>query len=203
MSTYSIPVSGPDPRLAFLRALAMKAAHRAGQFMATVKVVLTSGTQLVRAASSTALAIIGSETGYQLVRHVIRTVVTTTAKVVKAGVGLLSRGLRFLGRLARKAIAVVSPHAAEVVDDTVTTWIVEPLTKTATVVAEWIVGVAQAVWELAGCSLVKTITIRAAQAAGLVLAVQASPEERPLPGSSPPCPGRWKRCSSSPTRCGR
>lgn len=173
MSTYSIPVSGPDPRLAFLRALAMKAAHRAGQFLATVKVVLTRGTQLVRAASSTALAIIGSEAGYQLVRHAIRTVVTTTANVAKAGLGLLGRGLRFLGRLARKAMAVVSPHAADVVSDTLTTWVLEPLTKAATVVEQWITRVAQAVWELSDCSLVKAITIRAAQAAGLLLAVHS------------------------------
>jgi len=173
MSTYSIPVSGPDPRLAFLRALATKAAHRAGQFLATVKIVVTRGTQLVRAVSSTALAIIGSEAGYQLVRHAIRTVVTTTAKLVRAGARLLGRGLRFLGRIARKAISVVSPHAADVVSDAVTTWIVEPLAKAAKVVAEWITGVAQAVWELSDCSLVRTITIRAAQVAGLLLAVHS------------------------------
>ena len=81
MSTYSIPVSGPDLRLAFLRALAHKASGFAGRFLTTVKLVLTRGTQLVRAASSTALAVIGSEAGYQLVRHAIRTVVTTTAKI--------------------------------------------------------------------------------------------------------------------------
>ncbi len=173
MSTYSIPVSGPDPRLAFLRALALKAAHRAGQFMAIVKVVVTRGTQLVRAASSTALAVIGSEAGYQLVRHALRTVITTTAKLVKAGASLLGRGLRFLGRIARKAMAVVSPHAADVVRDTVTTWVLEPITKAATVVAEWIGSVAEAVWELSDCSLVKTITIRAAQAAGLLLAIHS------------------------------
>lgn len=173
MSTYSIPVSGPDPRLAFLRALAHKASGFAGRFLTSVKLVLTRGTQLVRAASSTALAVIGSEAGYQLVRHALRTVVTTTAKVVKAGASLLGRGLRFLGRLARKVISVVSPHVADVVADTVKTWIVVPLTKAATVVAEWMTGVAQAVWELSDCSLVKTITIRAAQVAGLLLAVHS------------------------------
>jgi len=156
MSTYSIPVSGPDPRLAFLPALALKAAHRAGQFLTAVKVTVMRGSQLVRTASTAAVAIIGSEAGYQLVRHAIRAVVTTTAKVIKAGLDLLGRGLHFLGRLARKAIAVVSPHASEVVDDTVKTWIVEPLTKATTVGAEWIGSVAEAVWELSDTGLVKT-----------------------------------------------
>ena len=178
MSTYSIPVSGPSPQLAMLRALAMKAAQRAGQFMATVKIVVDRGTQLVRAASSTALAIVGSEAGYQLVRHAIRTVVTTTAKIVKAGLGLLGRGLRFLGRLARKTISVVSPHAANVVSDTVTTWVLEPLTKAATVVAEWITGVAQTIWELSDCNLVKTITIRAAPPQDCFWPCTVSPAER-------------------------
>lgn len=173
MSTYSIPVSGPDPRLAFLRLLALKAAHRAGQLLTNVKIVLARGTQLVRAASSTALALIGSETGYQLVRHATRTLVTTTAKTVNAGLGLLGRGLRSLARITRKAIEVVSPRAAELVDDTVTTWINQPLAHGARAAAESITSVAQAVWELSDSSLVMTITVRAAQAAALLLAVHS------------------------------
>jgi len=173
MSTYSIPVSGPDPRLAFLRALALKAAHRAGQFLTAVKVTVMRGTQFLRTASTAGLAVIGSEAGYQLVRHAIRAVVTTTVKVIKAGLGLLARGLRFLGRLARKAIGLVSPHAADVIDDTVKTWIIEPLTASARVVTEWITSVAQAIWELSDSAAVKTITVRAAQAAGLLLAVHS------------------------------
>ena len=81
MSTYSTPVTGPDPRLAFLRALALKAAQRAGQFLTTVKIAVTRSTQIVRAASSAALAIIGSDAGYQLVRASVRAVVTTAARV--------------------------------------------------------------------------------------------------------------------------
>lgn len=173
MSTYSIAVSGPDPRLAFLRALAYRASGFAGRFLTSVKLVLTRGSQLVRTASTAALALIGSEAGYQLVRHAIRTVITTTAKVLKAGLGLLGRGLRFLGRLASKAISVVSPHAAEVVHDTIKTWIVEPLASAATVVTTWTMNVAHALWELSDTALVKTITIRAAQAAGLLLAVHS------------------------------
>ena len=121
MSTTSIPVSGPDPRLAMLRALAHKASGFAGRFLTTVKVVVTRGGHLIRAASSAALALVSSETGFQVVRHAIRAIVTTTTKVIKAGLGLLGRGLRFLGRVARTAIAVVSPDAADVIDDTVTT----------------------------------------------------------------------------------
>ena len=87
--------------------------------------------------------------------------------------GLLGRGLRFLGNQAHQAISVISPRTAAVIDDTVNTWIIEPLTKATTVATAWISNVAQAVWELSDTALVKTVTVRAAQAAGLVLAIHA------------------------------
>lgn len=173
MSTYTIPVSGPSPRLAMLRALALKAAQRAGQLLTAVKVTLTRGTHLVRTAASAALAVVGSEAGYQLVRHALRTVVTTAAKAVEAGLRLLGRGLKFLARTARTAIALVSPEAADVVDRTVRDWIVEPVARVASTVGTWVRNVAQLVWELSDSSLVKAVTVRAAQVAGLVLAVHS------------------------------
>lgn len=173
MSTYTIPVSGPSPRLAMLRALALKAAHRVGQLLTAVKVTLTRGTHLVRTAASAVLAIVGSEAGYQLVRHAVRTVATTTATAVKAGLRLLGRGLKFLARTARTAIALVSPTAADVVERKAGDWIVEPVAHVATTISTWMGNVAQLGWELSDSSLVKAVTVRAAQVAGLILAIHS------------------------------
>lgn len=173
MSTYSIPVTGPDPRLAFLRALALKAAHCAGQLLATVKIALTRGTQLVRTASTTALAIIGSDTGYQLVRAAVLVAVAAAAKVGRGLAGFLGRGLRFLGRTALQGIALISPSAAQVADTHVREWVIQPVTRVIETVTTGVANVAAVLWELSDHALVRSVTVRAAQAAGLVLAVHS------------------------------
>lgn len=171
MSTYSISVSGPSPRLAMLRALALKAAHAGTEMLSALKVTLTRGGQLVRTASSTTLAIIGSDVGYQFARSLARTVVTTVAAVVRQPVDLLVAGLRIAGRLCRAAIGSISPLLAASIDAHLHRWIVTPANRWTSTATRWVQKAAEAVWELSDHSLVKTVTVRAAQAASLLLAV--------------------------------
>jgi hypothetical protein len=156
-----------------LRALALKAAQRGGRLLTSVKVALSHGTRVARAASSTALAVIGSGAGYQLVRHTTRTTIETLAKVLAAGASLLRRGLWFLGRTARAGIGLLSPTAAFAVDDVVQRWIIRPAATAVTLASTWVRDAATAVWDLSDQPLVKTITTRAAQIAGLILAAHS------------------------------
>jgi hypothetical protein len=107
-----------------LRALAIKAGQYTHHVLTGVRVALTTGQQVLRTAATTALAFLGSDTGYQLVRHTVRRVITTAARIVRAGLGLLGRALRAFGRLVSRGIALVSPATATTVHQAITAWIV-------------------------------------------------------------------------------
>lgn len=169
MSTHSNTVSGPSPALAMLRALAIKAGHYAHHALTAVRVALTAGQQVLRTAATTALAFLGSDTGYQLVRHTVRRVITTAARIVRAGLGLLGRTLRAVGRLVSRGIALVSPAAATTLHGIVTAWIVEPVQAAVRVAGRWLGGLREALWHLTGTPLVRAVTTKAAQLAGLTV----------------------------------
>lgn len=173
MSTHSITVSGPSPALAMLRALAIKAGHYAHRVLTAVRVALTTGQQVLRTAATTALAFLGSHAGYQLVRHAVRRVITTAARIVRAGLGLLGRALRAVGRLVSRGIALVSPAAAMTLHEIVTAWIVEPVQTVVRVAGRWLGGLGEALWHLTGTPLVRAVTTKAAQIAGLAVGLHA------------------------------
>lgn len=173
MSTSYTTRSGPAPMRAILRAMLDTTAGTLTRYWARVLTVLARSARLAKAATSTALAVIGSRVGYDTVTHVVKKAVTT-------GWGLLKKAASWLGRLARKAghattkgIALVSPSAAAWVAEATTRWIVGPLTTLSATVTSWAGLAGQVAWELSRTTLVRTATVLAAQIGSLVLAVHA------------------------------
>ena len=148
MSTYSIPITGPSPRLAMLRALALKTARRTGELLATVRVVLTRSRQLVRAAATTVLGAIGSDTGYQLARHGVRALARVAVTAARAVGRAIGRATRTVGRLLRAGISLISPAAAAIAEQAVHQYLTVPLTVAATTASSWVRDAAQVLWEL-------------------------------------------------------
>ena len=173
MSTYSLAVSGPSPTLAYLRALALKASRTTGKFLTAVRLSLATGGRLIRTTATTALAVIGSDTGYDLARRGIHTLVTATAGIVGKGLRLLGRGIKALGRLARKALGVVSPSAAATANELARTWILQPIANAFDTAASWARTTVEVLWHLTGTSLVRRVTVTAAQTASILLGVHA------------------------------
>lgn len=173
MSTYSIPITGPSPRLAMLRALALKTARRTGELLATVRVVLTRSRQLVRAAATTVLGAIGSDTGYQLARHGVRALARVAVTAARAVGRAIGRATRTVGRLLRAGISLISPAAAAIAEQAVHQYLTVPLTVAATTASSWVRDAAQVLWELTDTALVRTTTVRSAQIAAATLAVHS------------------------------
>ena len=171
MSGYSIEVSGPSAKLAMLRALAHKMLGRLSNIAAAVKVTLTRSARVAKAATTTGLALIGSQAGYQLVRHGVRALVTGAVRLASSGLRLICPRAKAVGRVLMSGLATVSPTAADVTEHVVQQWVVQPVSDVAVKVTGWVRDVADAVWDLSDSGLVKAVTIRSAQAASLVLAV--------------------------------
>ena len=169
MSTYSLAVSGPSPTLAYLRALALKASRTTGKFLTTVRLSLATGGRLIRTTATTALAVIGSDAGYDLARRGIRYLVTTAAGLVGAATRAIGRGLRALGRWAGKALGLISRRLAEKAHDIARTWILEPITRAYNATVAWLTTAGEVLWHITGTALVRTVTTFAAQTAGLLL----------------------------------
>lgn len=171
MSIYSIPVSGPDPRLAMLRALTVKSRAHLTRIWTTLRIGLGRATRFARATASTALAALGHPAGYHAVRYSLRTVSTTAVGLLRRGFELLGRGLRALGRLAHDGLAAVAPGVADTVASTLGRVITAPARTVTRTALAWIADAGQLLWSLSGTSLVRTITTRTAQAASIVLGI--------------------------------
>lgn len=171
MSTYTIPVTGPDPRLAMLRALALKARARLGELWNGLTLTFGRVRHLTRAVATTGLALIGSDQGYHLVRRGIGTVVTCAARLAGAGLRLLATGASLLGRLVHTGVAALSPTAATTVSRTWDRYVARPLTTTGRAISGWLRESASIVAALSSTALVRSVTVRAAQIASVAIGV--------------------------------
>lgn len=171
MSTYTIPVTGPDPRLAMLRALALKARARLSELWNGLTLTFGRVRQLTRAVATTGLALIGSEQGYHLVRRSLGTAFTGVARLAWAGLRLLATGAGLLGRLVHTGVAALSPTAASTVSRTWDRYVARPLTTTGQAISGWLRDSASIVAALSGTALVRSVTVRAAQVASVAIGV--------------------------------
>ena len=109
--SYAVPVSGPDQRLAWLRALWLKAQGIARIAWAHAKVDLSGAVRLPRWIAQAALSLLSSQAGYDTAVSGIGTGVRAFARGVGWAVTWLGRGLSWLGETAARLVGRMWPAA--------------------------------------------------------------------------------------------
>ena len=109
--SYAVPVSGPDQRLAWLRALWVKAQGIAHTAWAHARVILSGALRLPRWAANMALSLLSSKAGYDTIVNVIGTGVRAVARGIGWAVGKVGRGLYWLGNTTARLVGRVWPAA--------------------------------------------------------------------------------------------
>ena len=170
--SYAVPVSGPDQRLAWLRALWVKAQGVAKTAWAHARVVLSGALRLPRWAANMALSLLSSKAGYATVVHAIGTGVRAVARGIGWAVSKAGQGLSWLGTTTARLVGRVWP-AAE-------TWLRSTAARVAGPVREgvkWLggllVGIGVVAEGLARTPLVRAASTTGAKVAAGVLAVHA------------------------------
>ena len=108
---YAVPVSGPDQRLAWLRALWLKAQGIARTAWSHARVVLSGAIRLPRWVAQAALSLLSSKAGYDTIVSAIGTGVRAVGRGVGWAVTRLGRGLSWLGDRTAGLVGRVWPAA--------------------------------------------------------------------------------------------
>lgn len=173
MSTHTITVSGPSTRLATLRALALKAVGHARDLWHRLRLTLTTSGRIISTTATSALALIGSEAGYDLARHAIGTAADVAGSLLGSALRVAARAMSWIGRALLRPVRVVSSAAADTCQQLATLWIAEPVHRIVETAQTWIGQARHVIAHLTGTSLVRTATIRASQVAGVILGLHA------------------------------
>lgn len=168
--TISVAVTGPSPRLAYLRALLHKTQQALAVGWAVVRCGLTAVWRLPRAVADATLAVLATDRGYTTVTGLLGTGLGTAGRLSALGLRWLGRSTAHMGRRAADAVGIALPGIGQALARAVATaqrrisqgfdTFEHSLQK---------VGVLLAL--LAGSDLVRGITTRLAAAASGLLAV--------------------------------
>ena len=109
--SYAVPVSGPDERLAWLRALWLKATGLARTAWAHARVVLSGTIRLPRWVAQAALSLLSSQAGYGAILNTIGTAVRAVDRGASWAVTRIGRGLSWLGDTTARLLGRVGPAA--------------------------------------------------------------------------------------------
>lgn len=173
MSTHTITVSGPSARLATLRALALKAVGHARDLWHRLRLTLTSSGRMLTTTATSVLALIGSDTGYDLAVHAVGTAMDVVGSLLGSAVRVVGLAARWVGRALLGPVRVVSPVAADTCQQLATTWVAEPVHRVITTAQTWIGQARLVIADLTGTTLVRTATVWAAQVASVILGLHA------------------------------
>jgi hypothetical protein len=170
--SYAVPVSGPDQRLAWLRALWLKAQGIAPTAWANARVILSGAVRLPRWIAQAALSLLSSQAGYDAIVSAIGTGVRAVARCIGWAVTRIGRGLSWLGNTTARLVGHVWP-AAE-------TWLRSTAARMAAPVRDgvrWLgdvlAGTGILAEGLARTPLVRSVSTTGAKVAAGVLAVHA------------------------------
>jgi hypothetical protein len=170
--SYAVPVSGPSARLAWLRALWVKAQHVATTAWARTRLALSAAVRIPKAVATAAVTALSTTIGYTAVVTTVATTVRTVGRAVGAGVRTVGRGLSWLGRTITDLVGKASPSAAEWLSRTARR-VADPVRDAVQRVGGLLSGVGTVAEHLAHMPLVRTASTTAAKITAGVLAVHA------------------------------
>ena len=162
--SYAVPVSGPDRRLAWLRALWLKVQGVARTAWHHARVILSGAVRLPRWIANATLSLLSSKAGYDTTINVIGTGVRAVALGVGWAVGRVGHGLSWLGDTTARLVGRVRP-AAE-------TWLRQTAARVAAPVRDsvrWL-GDVLAGTGIVAASLARTPLVRSASTTGAKVA---------------------------------
>ena len=168
--TYSVPVSGPSPHLAVLRAVLLKTAGVARAGWSRTRTTLRFAGHLPKSVAATVSSMLSTNAGYAALTGTARTI----ARGAWNGVRAVARGVgktgRFAAGLVTRAVGYVSAAGADwtlrVTDTTA-----DKVTGVASNVDAAVRGAGELAWALAHTALVRTSVTTAASVASGVFVV--------------------------------
>ena len=165
--TYSVPVSGPSPRLAMLRALYLKARGISRNTLAHARTTLSLAGQMPKSVAATVSSILSTQAGYTALTSTVRAVVRGVWKAVTTVARVTGKATRHAAGVVTLAVGYVSAPGADLLLR-VTESIAERVNKTAERVDATVRGVGDLIWGLAHTTLVRsTVTVSASIASGV------------------------------------
>lgn len=165
--TYSVPVSGPSPHLAMLRAVLLKAADIARIAWAHTRTTVRLTGQLPRSTAVTVASMLSTQTGYAALTSTVRTATRGAWKAVTAAARTVGRAARFGAGLVTLAVGYVSAPGADFTLRLADT-IAEPVVGTCRRIDGSVRGLGDLAWALAHTTLVRTtVTLSASVASGV------------------------------------
>lgn len=170
--TYSVPVSGPSPHLAMLRAVLLKTAGIARHAWATAKATLRLARQLPRSVAVTVSSILATQTGYTALTGTIRAVTRLAWNGVRAVARGVGRASRIAAGLVTLGVGYLSAPGADWTLK-VSDHIADRVTSAVHSLDSAVTGAGDLAWALAHTSLVRTAVTVAASTASAVFVVHS------------------------------
>ena len=165
--TYSVPVSGPSPRLAMLRTLIMKTSGIARHAWASARTTVHTAGQMPRSVAATVSSVLSTQAGYTALTGAARRVTSTAWTAVTT----LARGIGRAGRAAAGLLTCTIGHLSADGADTLlrtTDRVGTHITTAARHVDDWVRGFGDLTWTLLHTRLVRsTVTTTASAASGV------------------------------------
>ena len=165
--TYDVPIAGPSPHLAMLRALLLKLRGIARHLWASTGTALSVTGRLPHAVATAVHSLLSTQAGYRAVTGVVRTVTSGLWGAVRWAARTVGRACRTVANVVTTVVGMASQGAADLLQATVDT-----VAGKATSLGRRIDGVARGggelVWALTHTHLVQvTVTLTASAASGL------------------------------------
>lgn len=110
--TYEVPVAGPSPHLAMLRALLLKIHGIARHLWASTGTVLSVTGRLPHAIATAVHSLLSTQAGYRAVTGVVRTVTSGLWGAVRWAARTVGRACRAVADVVTTAVSAVSPTMA-------------------------------------------------------------------------------------------
>lgn len=165
--TYSVPVSGPSPHLAMLRALYLKARGISRNTWAHARTTLTLAGQMPKSVAATVSSILSTQAGYTALTSTVRAVVRGAWNAVTTVARGVGKAARVSAGLVTLAVGYVSAPGADLTLQFTET-IAERVTGIAQRIDSTIRGLGDLLWGLAHTTLVRsTVTVSASIASGV------------------------------------
>ncbi len=165
--TYDVPIAGPSPHLAMLRALMLKIRGIARHLWASTGTALSVTGRLPNAVATAVHSLLSTQAGYRAVTGVVRTVSSGLWGVVRWAARTVGRACRAVADAVTTAVGWVSPTGADLLATTVGT-IAGKATGLGRRVDGVVRGGGELVWALTHTQLVQsTVTVTASAASGL------------------------------------